>query len=75
MCFLIEEKHMISEVYTLKKFMQFLVGVKKETKKIKWPSRKQLITYSIATLSFMIIVGLFFTGLDVAFSYVKTLIG
>jgi preprotein translocase SecE subunit len=66
---------MISEVYTLKKIVQFLLGVKKETKKVKWPSRKQLVTYSIATLSFMIITGLFFTGLDIAFSYVKTLLG
>lgn len=74
MCFLIAKMHMISEVYTLKKFMQFLVGVKKETKKIKWPSKKQLAIYSIATLSFMIIVGLFFTGLDLLFSYVKTMV-
>jgi preprotein translocase SecE subunit len=59
----------------LKKLLQFLLGVKKETKKIKWPSRKQLITYSIATLTFMIIVGLFFTGLDAVFSYLKTLVG
>jgi len=38
-------------------------------------TRKQLITYSSATLVFMIVVGLFFTGLDLGFTYLKTLIG
>ncbi len=71
-CFLNARVHRISEVDILKKLMRFLVGVKKETKKIKWPSKKQLFTYSLATLSFMFIVGIFFTGLDFAFSYVKT---
>jgi preprotein translocase SecE subunit len=66
---------MISEVDTLKKIIQFLIGVKKETKKIKWPNKKQLLSYSIATLSFMFIIAVFFTGLDVAFSYIKTLVG
>ncbi len=56
----------------MKKIVQFLFGVKQETKKIKWPSRKQLFTYSVATLTFMLIVGLFFTGLDFGFSYIKT---
>lgn len=59
----------------MKKLLQFLVGVKRENKKIKWPNRKQLISYSIATLVFMIIVGLFFTGLDFGISYLKTLVG
>lgn len=58
----------------LKKIVKFLIGVKKETKKIKWPSRKQLITYSAATIVFMIIVGLFFTGLDFAFTALKTVV-
>lgn len=59
----------------MKKILQFFVGVKKETKKIKWPTKKQLITYSSATLVFMIVMGLFFTGLDLGFTYLKTLIG
>lgn len=76
MCFLIAKMHKMKEVQVdLKKLLQFLVGVKKETKKIKWPTKKQLITYSSATLVFMIVVGLFFTGLDFGFSYLKTLIG
>ncbi len=59
----------------MKKLLRFLVGVSKEKDKIKWPTKKQLIVYSSATLIFMIIVGLFFTGLDLGFSYLKTLVG
>lgn len=62
-------------VSILKKLLRFLVGVSKEKDKIKWPTKKQLIVYSSATLIFMIIVGLFFTGLDLGFSYLKTLVG
>ena len=76
MCFLIAKKHKMKGCkFLMKKILQFFVGVKKETKKIKWPTRKQLITYSSATLIFMIVVGLFFTGLDLGFTYLKTLIG
>lgn len=59
----------------MKELLKFLVGVKKETKKIKWPTKKQLFIYSSATLIFMVVVGLFFTGLDFGFSYLKTLVG
>jgi len=76
MCFLIAKIHKMKGCkFSMKKLLQFFVGVKKETKKIKWPTRKQLITYSSATLVFMIVVGLFFTGLDLGFTYLKTLIG
>ena len=76
MCFLISKMHTMKEVLCiLKELLKFLVGVKKETKKIKWPTKKQLFIYSSATLIFMVVVGLFFTGLDFGFSYLKTLVG
>lgn len=76
MCFLIAKMHTMKEVLCiLKELLKFLVGVKKETKKIKWPTKKQLFIYSSATLIFMVVVGLFFTGLDFGFSYLKTLVG
>ena len=76
MFFLIAKMHTMKEVLCiLKELLKFLVGVKKETKKIKWPTKKQLFIYSSATLIFMVVVGLFFTGLDFGFSYLKTLVG
>ena len=60
--------------WNMKKIAKFLVGVKKEMKKVKWPNKKEMITYSIATISFVLIFGVFFTGLDLILSGIKTII-
>lgn len=49
----------------------FLKGVKKELKKVSWPSKKDVIKYSIATLVFCIIVMIFFQLLNLGLSVVK----
>lgn len=57
---------------------EFFDGVKGETKKIMWTSKKNLIKYSIATLVFMLFICLFFVGTDLLIAlitYVKELIG
>lgn len=38
----------------------FWYGVKSEFKKVRWPSRKEMIKYSVATISFVIFFALFF---------------
>lgn len=58
----------------MKKIAKFLVGVKKEMKKVRWPNKKEMLTYSIATLSFVLIFGIFFTGLDLILSGIKLVI-
>ena len=45
----------------------FFSDVKKETKKVMWTSKKNLVKYSVATLGFMLIISLI--------SYVKELVG
>ncbi|MEG2620496.1 MAG: preprotein translocase subunit SecE [Bacilli bacterium] len=60
------------------KIKNFIIGVKKETLKIKWTSKKELIKYSLATFAFMVFFCLFFIGTDLIIaliSYVKELIG
>ena len=59
----------------MKKLARFLVSVKKELKNVRWPNKKELITYSIATISFVIFFGLFFTLTDSGIALVRTLIG
>lgn len=57
---------------------EFFEGVKKETKKIIWTSKKNLVKYSIATIGFMLFICLFFVATDLIIaliSYVKELIG
>ena len=58
----------------MKKIARFLVGVKSKMKKVRWPSKKNMIENSVATLSFVLIFAVFFTGLDLIFSLIKTVI-
>lgn len=56
----------------------FFTDVKKESKKVIWTSKKNLVKYSVATLVFMIFICLFFVGIDLIIaliSQVKELIG
>ncbi len=56
----------------------FFDDVKKETKKVLWPTKKNLFKYSLITILFMVFICLFFVGTDLIIalvSYVKELIG
>lgn len=66
------------EIKLIKGITSFFSGVKSETKKIVWTSRKNLVKFSIATLVFMVFICLFFVATDLLIaliSYVKELIG
>lgn len=54
-----KEKNLSKKKETVKKESYF-EGVKKETSKIKWPTKKEMVKYSIATVSFIIFFALFF---------------
>lgn len=58
----------------MKNLAKFLVNVKKEMKKVKWPDKKQMIENSVATLVCILVFGLFFGGLDLILSAVKMVI-
>ena len=58
----------------MKKLARFLVGVKSEMKKVRWPDKKQMVKNSTATLSFVIIFAVFFAVLDLVLSLIKTVI-
>ena len=59
----------------MKKMRAFLIDVKKELKKVKWPSKKNMVTYSVATISFIIFFALFFTMSDMILAGLKVLLG
>lgn len=50
---------------------KFSVGLKKEMKMVKWPSFKELVKYTIATIIFCIIFVAFFELLSILMAYVK----
>lgn len=59
----------------MKKIAKFFASVKGELKKVRWPNKKEMLKYSIATISIMIIFGLFYTIIDLASAGIKMLIG
>ena len=61
-------------MFYLKKLARFLVSVKEEMKKVRWPNKKEMIVYSTATLSFILIFALFFTGTDLILAFFKSLV-
>ena len=51
----------------------FINGVKDETKKVHWPSKKDMVKYSGATIAFIIFFALFFYLINVLFALVQSL--
>ena len=58
----------------MKTLARFLVGVKKEMAKVKWPEKKDLIKYSIATVAVVLVFSAFFGLLDVILSSIKVVL-
>lgn len=58
----------------MKKLAKFLIGVKTEMGRVRWPEKKEMITFSIATISFVLIFGIFFTGLDIILTELKMVV-
>lgn len=54
--------------------MSFLKDVRNEMKKVRFPNKKELITYSVATISLVIFFALYFGLLDLIIAGIKTLI-
>ena len=53
----------------------FLKEVKSEMKKVKWPTKKEMVKYSITTLLFILLFAGFFYLIDVLFALLKGWIG
>ena len=53
----------------------FFKQVKKELKKVSWPSKKHMVKYSISTICFIVLFALYFFGIETLFAYIKGLIG
>ena len=51
-------------------WLRFLREVRDELAKVVWPSRREVVTYSIVVIVTVLVMGLFVFGLDVLFSRV-----
>ena len=48
----------------MKRLARFFVSVKKEMKKVRWPGKKDMIKFSVATISIICFFMLFFSVSD-----------
>lgn len=48
-------------------------GVKSEFKKVRWPNRKEMVKYSIATIIFILFFALFFYLIELVVYLIKTM--
>lgn len=55
------------------RFRIFCHGVKSEASKVHWPTRKDMIKYSIATVLFIVFCSLFFYIIDVIFALIQSI--
>jgi len=53
---------------------EYFAGVKKEFLRIKWPTRKDLFKYALATIIFIVIVAIFFLGIDALNVYLRKIV-
>ena len=44
-------------------------------KKVKWPTKKEMIKYTISTLCFVVLFALYFFGIESLFALIKGLVG
>ena len=58
----------------MKKIKKFLSEVKSELGKVKWPSKKDMVKYSIATICFVIFFAGFFYLIDLSVAFIKALV-
>ena len=56
----------------MSKIGDYFSGVKKEVSRIKWTSKKDLLKFSISTISFMIFFGVFFYVIDLLVALLRS---
>lgn len=55
-----------------KSISKYFKGVKKETSRIRWTSSKDLVKYSITTVTFMLFLGIYFYAIDLLVSLIRS---
>ncbi len=58
----------------MKKIKKFFSEVLKELDKVKWPSKKDMVKYSVATICFVIFFAGFFYLIDIGVAFIKSLV-
>lgn len=56
------------------KIILWFKSVKKEVMQVTWPSRKDLVKYSLATFMFVIFFSVYFYLISILMAYIKSII-
>lgn len=56
----------------LNAILKYFKGVKKEIKRIRWTTGKELLKYSITTVVFMLSLGIYFYAIDILVSVLRS---
>lgn len=51
---------------------KYFRGVKKETSRIRWTTGKELLKYSTTTITFMLVLGVYFYAIDMLVSFIRS---
>lgn len=68
----IEKKQ--KKVGLFKRIGNWFKSVFKEISKVKWPSKKEMLKYSIATIVFVVFFALFFYAIELLMALLKSLV-
>lgn len=66
-----EKEHEKKSLWT--RFRIFCHGVRVEAGKVHWPSKKDMLKYSIATVVFIVFCSLFFYLIEIIFALVQSI--
>lgn len=56
----------------MSKIGDYFSGVKKEVSRIKWTNKKDLLKFSVSTISFMVFFGVFFYVIDILVALLRS---
>ncbi len=51
---------------------RYFKGVKKEMSRVRWTTGKDLLKYSMTTLTFMLFLGVYFYIIDLVISFIRS---
>ncbi len=67
------EKRVVKQ-NVFQKIILWFKSVKKEVMQVTWPSRKDLVKYSLATFMFVIFFSVYFYLISILMAYIKSII-
>ncbi len=69
----VKKKEKKEKESVVSRIANFFHGVKTEAKRIKWPTKKDMVKYSIATIVFIVGCSVFFYAIDIILAFLHTL--